>query len=141
MTIRRVKIKQRYSYSDKRGTIIPLVDERGFITPLIDEDKFKVKNVIYIFSKKGAIRGNHYHKKESYWEYCAKGKFRYYQKDLNDPNAKLESVIIKEGEMIYSPAGIAHAIKTLEDTIILCIASRSRKEKNYLRDLVRVKII
>lgn len=116
-------------------------DNRGFIAPLIDEDNFKVKNVVYIFSEKGAIRGNHYHKKESYWEYCLHGKFRYYQKDINDPNSKLESVVVNPTEMIFSPAGIAHAVEILEDTVILCIASRSRKQDKYLADLVKVKII
>jgi len=129
MTIKHVKIEQAYS------------DDRGFLTPLIDEDKFKVKNVVYISSKVGVIRGNHYHKKESYWEYCTKGKFIYFEKDIKNPNSELVFAIVHEGEMVYSPAGIAHAIVTLEDTNIICIASRSRKKEAYEADLVKVKII
>lgn len=129
MAIKVVKMKQIYS------------DNRGFITPLIDENTFKVKNVVYVFSNKGVIRGNHYHKKESYWEHCLIGKFRYYQKDIKDPNSKLESIIVHPGEMIFSPAGIAHALEILKDTVIICIASRTREKEKYLADLVKVKII
>lgn len=129
MTIKLIKVKHTYS------------DDRGFIAPLVDEDNFKVKNVLYLFSKAGAIRGNHYHKKESYWEYCIKGSFRYVEKDIKKPHSKLKSIIVHDGEMIYSPAGIAHAMEILEDTISLAITSRSRKQKSYEADLVRIKII
>ncbi|MDO8619169.1 MAG: WxcM-like domain-containing protein [Candidatus Daviesbacteria bacterium] len=117
------------------------LDKRGFLIPLVDEDHFKVKNVLYIFSKAGSIRGNHYHKKESYWDFCLEGKFKYYEKDIKKPKSKLESVVVNAGEMIYCPAKIAHAIETLEDSTIICIASRSRKKETYDADVVKVNII
>lgn len=116
-------------------------DERGFLIPLVDEDNFKVKNVLYIFGKAGSIRGNHYHKKESYWDLCVQGKFKYFEKDIKNPRAKLEHVIVKAGEIVYCPAGIAHAIEILEDAVIICIASRSRKKKIYDADVVKADIV
>lgn len=129
MAIKHLKIKKKFS------------DKRGFLIPLVDEDNFKVKNVLHIFGKAGSIRGNHYHKKESYWDYCVQGRFKYFEKDIKNSKAKLESVVVKGGEMIYCPTGIAHALEFLEDTIIICIASRSRKKEIYDADVVKVKII
>ena len=55
------------------------VDFRGAITRIINEPKIKIQAVLLLTHKKGSIRGNHYHKKDSHWVYCVSGKFKYYE--------------------------------------------------------------
>ena len=117
------------------------VDFRGAITRIINEPKVKIQAVLLLTHKKGTIRGNHYHKKDSHWVYCVSGKFRYYEKDLNKKNTKTSSVILKPGDLVYSKPGIAHAMKAIVDTIFLAITTEKRQQKNYENDLVRVDIV
>ena len=48
-------------------------DERGEIFKLLDDGKTVVKSVLLITCKKGAIRANHYHKKDSHYVYMLSG--------------------------------------------------------------------
>ena len=48
----------------------PYVDERGLIQVLTD---LPISSVLVIRSKKGAVRGNHYHKEDFHYCYLASG--------------------------------------------------------------------
>lgn len=115
-------------------------DERGYITRLINDEKIPFKAVLYISSKAGTERANHYHKKDSHHVFCVSGKFRYSEKDITKLNSKVESVIIKPGDLVYSRPMIAHSMEFLEDTVFLAITTESRKQDKYEEDLVRIKI-
>lgn len=129
MAIKKIKVQEQ------------LADDRGFMIPLVDEDNFKVKNVLYIFRKKGSISGNHYHKEESYWEFCLSGSFRYYERSIKGSKDQLEYTVVEKGDLVYCPARRVHAMKFLEDSIVICLASRSRKQKAYDADVVKFEII
>ena len=58
------KIRVKVAFSDKRGEI----------TDLIQKDN--INAVTHITIKKGAIRGNHYHKKTIQWNYVLSGKLK-----------------------------------------------------------------
>lgn len=116
-------------------------DERGYISRLIDQDDFKIRSVIYITSKKGTVRANHYHKKDAHYAYCLSGKFRYSEKDIRKKNARLSSVIIKPGDVVLSKPMIAHAMEFLENTVFLAFTTETRNQKNYEEDTVRVEIV
>lgn len=116
------------------------VDERGVITRLVNDDKTKFRAVLYITSKAGTQRANHYHKKDSHYVYCLSGKFRYSEKDMTKPNSKVESVILKPGDLVLSKPMIAHAMEFLEDTVFLAITTEPRKQNQYEEDLIRIKI-
>lgn len=115
-------------------------DERGYITRLIDGDKTKFRAVLYITSKAGTERGNHYHKKDYHYVYCLSGKFRYSEKDILKPNAQVESVILNPGDLVLSNPMIAHSMEFLEDTVFLAITTEPREQNKYEEDTVRVKI-
>lgn len=115
-------------------------DDRGYITRLIDDDIIKFKAVLYITSKAGTERGNHYHKKDCHLVYCVSGKFRYSEKDISKPNAKLESVILNPGDLVLTKPMIAHSMKFLKDTVFLAITTEPREQNKYEGDTVRIKI-
>jgi len=115
-------------------------DERGYITRLINDDTKQFKDVLYITSKAGTERGNHYHKADYHYVYCVGGKFRYSEKDMSNPNSTVESVVLEPGDIVLSNKMIAHSMKFLEDTVFLAITTEPREQNKYEEDTVRIKI-
>lgn len=117
------------------------VDDRGYISRLVDTDEYPLRAVLYITSKKGSVRANHYHKKDAHFVYCLSGKFRYSEKNMKKKNSKVESVILKPGDLVLSKPGIAHAMEFLEDTVFLAFTTEKRNQDLYEEDIKRVKIV
>jgi quercetin dioxygenase-like cupin family protein len=116
-------------------------DARGDITKLLDDGKTAIKSVLLITCKKGSVRANHYHKKDSHYVYMLSGKMEYTEKSMLDESAKTESAIINAGDVVYSRPMFAHAMRFLEDSVFLALATRSRNQMAYEEDTVRVKLI
>lgn len=121
--------------------IVPeFIDGRGFISRIIDQEKYPIRSVLYIKSKKGSIRSNHYHKKDTHFVYCLSGKFRYSEKDMSNSKGVLESVILEPGDLVLSKPMIAHAMEFLKDTVFLAITTEKRDRNAYEKDTVRIDI-
>lgn len=116
-------------------------DERGGITRIIDEDKFNFRGVLRITSKKGSIRSNHYHKHDSHYIYVENGKCEYSEKPAGKPKAKVETVILKPGDLVLSNPGIIHAVKFLEDSVLYAFTTEKRTQGKYESDTTRVTIV
>lgn len=116
------------------------VDARGAMSHLLDGE-IKITSALLVSSKKGSVRANHYHKKDSHYMYLLKGKMLYLAKDLRLKDAKKEKVILKEGELVYTPPMVAHAVRFLEDSTFLALTTESREQNAYEQDTVRIKLI
>lgn len=114
-------------------------DNRGFISRIVNDDKIGFRAVLYITGKKGAVRGNHYHKKDFHYVYCLSGKFRYSEKNMDKPFSKKESTILNPGDLVLSRPMIAHSMEFLEDSVFLAITTEAREQEKYEGDLVRLK--
>lgn len=117
------------------------VDERGFISRLVDDDTLQFRAVLYITSKKGTVRGNHYHKKDAHYVYCLSGKFRYSEKDIGKSNSKVESVILKPGDLVLSRPMRAHSMEFLEDSVFLAVTTEPREHEKYEEDTERINLV
>ena len=73
--------------------------------------------------------------------YVISGKMRYTVKDMRRVKIRKRSVIVKAGEMVYTPPMTAHAVEFLEDSLFLALATKSRKQKAYENDTVRLKLV
>lgn len=113
---------------DKRGSIIKVMEG-------------KITSVLVIPSKKGAVRANHYHKQDTHYVYMVSGKMRYTIKDLSKKRSTKQSVILKTGDLVYTPAMTAHAMKFLEDSVFLALTTQKRDQKHYENDTVRLKLV
>lgn len=113
-------------------------DKRGEMSYLL-ENEISVKSVLLITCKKGSIRANHYHKKDSHVAYMLKGSMEYVYQKVG--SKKKNSIIVKKGETVYSPPMIVHAMRFLENSAFLAITTEVRDQKKYEEDLVRVKLI
>ncbi len=118
--------------SDKRGRIVNVLEEKRFAS---------IANILVIDSKKGTVRANHYHKRDSHYMYVISGKIRYTARNMRSNRSKKQSVIVNSGEIIYTPPMVAHAVEFLEDSVFLALTARSRKQKAYENDVVRLRLV
>lgn len=116
-------------------------DERGGITRVIDQNKFPISAVLRITSKKGSIRSNHFHKKDHHYLYVESGKCEYSERPANDPNAKIETVVLNPGDVVLSNPGIIHAVKFLQDSVLYAFTTETRDHDLYEEDTERVVIV
>ncbi len=115
----------------------PFEDERGEIIPLVD---MPMKSCVLITSKKGTIRANHYHKTDWHFCYVLKGSVEYYHRPVGDTSSP-EKIIVKQGQLFFTPPLVEHAMIFREDTVFLTLGGNSRKQTSYESDLVRVNLI
>ena len=123
----------------QKQKLIPInQDERGQIVKVLEG---KITSVLVIPSKKGAVRANHYHKKDTHYVYMISGKMRYTVKDLSKKRARKQWVILNPGDLVYTPAMTAHAMEFLEDSVFLALTTQKRDQKNYENDTVRITLV
>lgn len=122
-----------------RGIKPEFVDERGGITRVLDEADFAFHSVLYITSKAGTVRSNHYHKKDAHYCYLLSGSAEYYEKPVK--GGELEHVSLVAGDMVLSDTMIIHAFKFTSDSVLIAFAKMPRNQGDYEKDTVRVKII
>ena len=116
------------------------VDERGGITKLLDDGRTIIRSVLLITSRKGSVRANHYHKKDSHYTYLLSGRMEYTEFHVGQESKK-ESAILEAGDMVYSAPMVAHAMRFLEDSVFLALATESRSQAAYEEDTVRIKVV
>lgn len=113
-------------------------DERGQIKKL---DRDGDQSVLLITSKKGTIRANHYHQKDSHISYLISGKIRYVERAIDDETGPLDEYIIEPGQCFYTSPMIAHAMEFMEDSEFIAISPRNGNQAEYENDIVRVTVI
>ena len=126
MQIKKTKIKAAFE------------DERGSIYDLLDKEE--IHHIGMITSKKGSVRGNHYHKDARQITYILSGKMELTLKDMKEKNAKPQKMIMEEGDVVDIPAMIAHSLKALEETTFLIFTDKQRADGGYEDDTYRVEM-
>ena len=115
---------------------IPYVDDRGYIQALVMEP---MNDVAIIYSVKGSIRANHFHKTDSHYAYLIYGKIRYITRDVgsnDEPNIE----IINPGELFHTPKMLEHLMYFEEDSTFINISNNNRSHTSYEKDVVRVNL-
>ncbi len=115
----------------------PFVDSRGAIQPLVDE---MMKSAVMIESKKGSLRANHYHKTDWHYCYVVSGTIEYYHRPTGSTEEP-ECLIVKAGEMVFTPPMVDHGMKFPEDTTFLTLSRNPRDQASYEADVVRVDML
>ncbi len=112
----------------------PFVDARGAIQPLVDED---MKSCVLISSKKGTVRANHYHKTDWHYCYVLEGRIEYYHRPTGS-DAPPDKVMVKTGQMFFTPPMVDHSMVFPEDTVFITWGRNSRLQEVYEADVVRI---
>ena len=115
----------------------PFIDKRGSIQPLVD---LMMKSAVMIESKAGSLRANHYHKTDWHYCYVIQGEIEYFHRELNS-SKKTELIIVKRGNMVFTPPLVEHCMKFPVDTLFLTLSRNPRDQKTYEADVVRVNLI
>ena len=124
---KKVKVKLSSFFEDKRGKILNIVN-------------LLFRSCALIKSKKNSIRANHYHKKDWHYCYVLKGKIEYYHRKHNS-NTKPKKIIIKPGELFFTPPMVDHAMKFPEYTEFITLGRGSRNKINYDKDTQKVELL
>lgn len=119
-------IHLKTSFEDKRGKIIDLLDHEN------------IDAVTWITFKKGAVRGNHYHKETIQWNYVVSGKILLRTKPLE--KGKILDTIMSKGDFIVAVPNERHALQALENSILLVLTKGPRGGKEYESDTFRDEI-
>lgn len=107
------------SYKDNRGVIENYYFHEG------------INMIGSVSSKKGSLRGNHYHPIQTQQCLLVSGSYLSISKDLKDKNSVLEIRLVKEGELSIIPPNVAHSMVFLEDSILLNLVTGDREHSNY----------
>ena len=117
------KIKKNIVHRDKRGSIIDLLERKN------------INAITFITQKKGKIRGNHFHRKTTQWNYLIRGKIELFAKKKNK---SLKKIILLKGDIVETEKNEKHAIKALKDSEFLVFTQGPRGGKNYEKDTFRL---
>ncbi|MBI3553563.1 MAG: cupin domain-containing protein [Elusimicrobia bacterium] len=124
-----------------KGPLVPLeaahADDRGAIQPLVER---LMRSAQLISSKKGVVRANHYHKTDWHYCYMVSGSMEYYERPA-DSKDKPSKILVKAGQLVFTPPLVEHAMKFLEDTVWLTLSRNPRDQDAYEADVVRVRLI
>lgn len=124
-----------------KKVIVPLEkafsDSRGAIQPLVDTT---MRSALMITSKKGTVRANHYHKSDWHYCYVISGAIEYYHRPRGS-RSRPKRVLVKTGQLFFTPPMVEHAMVFPEDTTFLTLSRNKRTQKAYEKDLVRVELV
>ena len=109
-------------------------DERGVIKNIADG---KLGDVAIITSKANSVRANHVHDDDWHLSYLVSGSMKYFWKNEIEAS-ETKSVVVKAGEMVYTPKKSPHKMLFLEDSIFIAVSQLSRVQENYEEDTKRL---
>ena len=124
---KKAKVKLVGNFNDNRGQILNITNSL-------------FRSCAIIKSKKNSIRANHYHKKDWHYCYVLRGKIEYYHR-IHGLKTNPKKIIIKAGELFFTPPMVDHAMKFLEYTEFVTLGRGSRKKINYDKDTETVVLI
>ncbi len=104
-------------------------DARGEITDLIDGRN--INAITLITFVKGAIRGNHFHKNTTQWNYLLKGKVKLFTKS---EKGEIEESILLPGNLISTEPMEAHALEAIDNSELLVFTEGPRGGEQYESD-------
>lgn len=113
-------------------------DKRGIIANILEKP---ICHVAIITSKKGSVRANHYHPKQFQYVYLISGKYESISKSLKAKNAKKQKIVVKPGNLVITPPMIAHAMRFLQDSIMLNLTTGQRYNRNFERHTKKYKLV
>lgn len=109
-------------------------DHRGVIEDILAGP---LDQVTRIFTKAGAVRGNHTHELTEQWTLVISGRMTAVQQK---PGGQLARIRLGPGQLLHEPAGLAHAWKAQEDTTVLVFTRGPRSGEAYESDTRRLAV-
>jgi len=118
---------------EKIQTPVSFSDERGKIIDLIENDAINAITVVTF--RKGAVRGNHYHKQTTQWNYLMRGKIKLV---TQVPGEEVVETIMEPGDLTVTYPNDRHAATALEESEAMIFTKGPRGGKEYESDTFRL---
>lgn len=109
-------------------------DRRGVITDILDG--VPVECVTLLSSKKGAVRGNHYHKRTTQYAYILEGRYRLYTQRSGE---RVCARVVKKGDLVVNPPNERHAFVAIVDSCMIACAHGPRSGRSFEGDTYRLE--
>ena len=116
---------KKINFEDKRGTITDI-----FTNAPKD-------HATIIFSKKGAVRGNHYHKKSTQYTFVVSGRLTMLTQKVGQK--KVYRHILKPNDLMKHDPLESHTLIADKDTIFIAFVDGIRGGKKYEKDTFRLE--
>ena len=120
----------KQSFEDKRGKIIDV---------FVNSPK---EHCLIVTFTKGAVRGNHFHKKSTQFSFVLSGKLDFYFAKVDKKNGKLKKVkkrTVKKNTFITHEPYEAHAFKSKKRSVLVTFSCGIRGGSRYEKDTFRLK--
>ena len=127
-------MKKKFKLQFKVGKTFK--DKRGWLKKILDGN---FSSCIEVYSKKGSIRANHYHKKDKHFIYVINGEILYFYKDRKK-RAKTRLKIMKKSDLFFTPSMQEHMAYFTKNTHFLAFSTRKRTRFDYEKDLIKVNM-
>lgn len=119
------KIKIETSFADHRGEIIDLLENEN------------INAVTIVTFRRGAVRGNHFHKQTTQWNYLMEGSIKLVSQT---PAGRIEETTMAPGDFVATGPNVAHALVGLEDSKVMVFTKGPRGGKEYESDTYRLEV-
>lgn len=107
-------------YEDIRGEL-----KKVFIKSMLSTEK-TIEEIYVLYTKKGAVRGNHYHKQNVEFFTVIKGTAVIALKNVEEGEVEILKVSAGDDILIKVPENVAHGFRNDEDEDLVMLAAASK---------------
>ena len=86
--------------------------------------------------KKGAVRGNHFHKETTQWNYVVSGSIKLV---TQSPGGEVVESTMRPGDLAATLPNVRHTLVGLEDAVVFVFTKGPRGGKEYESDTFRLE--
>ncbi|WP_036945011.1 polysaccharide biosynthesis C-terminal domain-containing protein [Pseudobacteroides cellulosolvens] len=110
-------------------SINPFRDKRGSLKKIAMKSRIgtEIEEVYVLYSNKGAVRGNHYHKETSEYFSVLEGTAFFSLKDLETEDFETVKISSDDNIIVKVPVNVVHAFKNDTDQPMVMLAVSSRE--------------
>ncbi len=119
---------------EKIETPVIFADDRGVIRDLVENEN--INAITTVTMKKGSVRGNHYHKFTTQWNYVMSGKVKLISR-FDDVDK--EEIVMEKGDLVVTFPDEHHVIVGIEDSELIVFTKGPRGGKDYETDTFRLE--
>lgn len=119
----------------KISLISAFKDDRGEITDLLENEN--INAITRITFSQGSVRGNHYHKETTQWNYLISGRIKLVSQVPGEP---VVETMMNPGDFTVTEPHVRHALVGMDDADLLVFTKGPRGGKEYESDTFRLDV-
>ncbi|TDL66656.1 hypothetical protein E2R56_21600 [Rhodococcus qingshengii] len=125
--------------------IQPFEDKRGSLKKVIMKSQLKeneqIEEAYLLYSEKGSVRGNHYHKKTLEYFVIVSGIAKVALMNLETKTFEEINISSSDNMILKVPPNVVHAFKNVEDLPLIMLAISTREYNKLDTDTFPMEIL